>query len=58
MTNRELDWTVNKIAFEPSLEFFLSHCPNMTDFDDKRDICEGRCPAYYWCVSLEPSEVE
>ena len=58
MNNREIRWQANKFLFEVELEKLLSHCPNMAGEDDMRDLCEGRCPAYHWCISIEPTESE
>jgi len=58
MTNnhRLISWSANQFLFEMVLEKFLSHCPNMISEDDMRDLCDGKCPAYYWCISIEPAE--
>lgn len=52
---RKLEWWTNKFTFIPELEKFLSYCPNMTGEDDLRDLCEGKCPCYGYCISVEPS---
>jgi len=57
MNERKISWCANQFLFERELEEFLSHCPNMIGEDDMRDLCEGKCPAYHWCISIEPSEV-
>jgi len=56
---REITWVGNQYSFEKELEQLLSTCPNMTEKDDKRDICEKRkCPMFTYCISIEPSEVK
>ena len=57
MNEREISWCANQLMFERELEAFLSHCPNMTEEDDLRDLCNGKCPAHHWCISIEPAEV-
>ena len=58
ISERLTTWLSNRIIFGVELEKFLSHCPNMVDEDDKRDICAstGMCPFYECCISIEPSE--
>jgi len=56
MVDREVSWLAEKINFELELEKFLSHCPNMTGEDDRRDLCDGNCDVYSYCVSIEPSD--
>ena len=55
--DRPQQYYINRVIFDKGLEEFLSHCPNMVDEDDKRDLCkEHGCPMYIYCVSIEPSE--
>jgi len=59
MSAREVTWWGNKIMFDEEIEELLSHCPNMIEEDDRRDICDGHCPLYeLYCISIEPSEEE
>ena len=57
VVDRQRSHSAAQIVFEKQIEELLSHCPNMTGEDDRRDLCSHRCHAYYWCVSLEPAEV-
>ena len=60
MNDRIISWWANRIMFDEKIEEMLAHCPNMTDEDDKRDICKEYCCPLYdrYCVSIEPSEEE